>query len=519
MTQPFPDQVDEFEPLYRTPWPTKEELLLVSGERSKSGSSCGANAEGGGGFQPGNTCGREDGAESGGEGDAKVKKKQKQTEKEISKWVQLGTELKRETGWTTQQLMEEAEKQGDRKAQIKWMQSELDYRRDGEFHEARKKVQPQLDKLREKISLVWSKESEKLQALASKEAAARQEWDRLSSEKGRKILERHEAETKNLESPSPEYQKKIDDLKVQIGELKVKSDDAHKAWGKASEERYQAEKKARLQVASVLRAESDRIAAEIAPQISVEGYRKDYLEKMKNGAFIEIGSEEAADQGSQKIHRDEASDFLANSVNVAIHGKALSAGVGYELGARPHAEPFIDDAKFGSLVSSGVSQREARADSINPGSMTFGYGESASTYLHEYAHQIEFGSREARDFAASFLEHRKGFEEPKAFVEVFPNSGYDAKEKGIEDNFAEAFKLAGDLAADGSWSDPRRKAYYTGKIYGNNFTETLSMGVELLYKNPKAFAEADPEWFDLVTGVMTGRLLVGTQETMRTRNQ
>jgi phage portal protein BeeE len=484
-------------------------------------SGCGANAQGGGGFQPGNTCGREDGAESGGEGkaDAKDKKKQKQTEKEIGKWVQLGTELKRETGWTTQKLMEETEKQGDRKAQIKWMQSELDYRRDGEFHEARKKVQPQLDKVREKIASVWSKESEKLQALTSKEAEARQEWDRLSSERGRKILERHEAETKNLESPSPENQKKIDELKVQIEESKVKSDAAGKAWGKASEERYQAEKKARLQVAAVLRTESDQIAAEIAPQISVEGYRKDYLEKMKNGTFIEIGSEEAADQGSQKIPRDEASDFLANSVNVAIHGKALSAGVGYELGARPHAEPFTDDAKFGSLVLSGVSQSEARAQSINPGSMTFGYGESASTYLHEYAHQIEFGSREARDFAASFLEHRKGFEEPKSFIEIFPNSGYDEKERGIEDNFAEAFKVTGDLAADGSWSDPRRRAYYTGKIYGNNFTETLSMGVELLYKNPKAFAEADPEWFDLVTGVMTGRLLVGTQETMRTRNQ
>jgi len=41
-------------------------------DRSKSGSSCGANAEGGGGFQPGNTCGREDGAESGGEGSDKV---------------------------------------------------------------------------------------------------------------------------------------------------------------------------------------------------------------------------------------------------------------------------------------------------------------------------------------------------------------------------------------------------------------------------------------------------------------
>jgi hypothetical protein len=61
-------------------------------ERSKSGSDCGANAEGGGGFQPGNTCGREDGAESGGERSEKVlswakeKFKDEETAKNFAEW-------------------------------------------------------------------------------------------------------------------------------------------------------------------------------------------------------------------------------------------------------------------------------------------------------------------------------------------------------------------------------------------------------------------------------------------------
>jgi hypothetical protein len=37
------------------------------------------------------------------------------------------------------------------------------------------------------------------------------------------------------------------------------------------------------------------------------------------------------------------------------------------------------------------------------------------------------------------------------------------------------------------------------------------MGMELLHKNPAKFAQVDPEWFDLVSGIATGRLLKKTR--------
>ena len=60
---------------------------VIAGE-GKSGSGCGANAEGGGGFQPGNTCGKEDGA-----GEAGAKKK-----KEVDKVNSLLERAAKETG-------------------------------------------------------------------------------------------------------------------------------------------------------------------------------------------------------------------------------------------------------------------------------------------------------------------------------------------------------------------------------------------------------------------------------------
>lgn len=42
------------------------------------------------------------------------------------------------------------------------------------------------------------------------------------------------------------------------------------------------------------------------------------------------------------------------------------------------------------------------------------------------------------------------------------------------------------------------------------------MGLELLAKDAKAFAKADPEWFDLVAGIVTGRILSKTRDSRRT---
>jgi hypothetical protein len=57
-----------------------------------------------------------------------------------------------------------------------------------------------------------------------------------------------------------------------------------------------------------------------------------------------------------------------------------------------------------------------------------------------------------------------------------------------------------------------RKAYYIGKKTNHGTTEVLSMGLEMMYHNATAFAQADPEYFDLVAGVVSGRMLQKTRK-------
>jgi len=57
MTQPFPDNVDDFVPVYKTPWPTAAELKLADSDTSddtKSVGDCGQDDDGT--FGDGNTC-------------------------------------------------------------------------------------------------------------------------------------------------------------------------------------------------------------------------------------------------------------------------------------------------------------------------------------------------------------------------------------------------------------------------------------------------------------------------------
>jgi hypothetical protein len=68
-------------------------------------------------------------------------------------------------------------------------------------------------------------------------------------------------------------------------------------------------------------------------------------------------------------------------------------------------------------------------------------------------------------------------------------------------------------------------AYYAGKKYDGQgavnektgsrtygATEVLSIGMELMARDARAFAAADPEWFDLVAGISTGRILTKTRQ-------
>jgi hypothetical protein len=137
------------------------------------------------------------------------------------------------------------------------------------------------------------------------------------------------------------------------------------------------------------------------------------------------------------------------------------------------------------------------------------------TYIHEYGHQIEDGNVEAKDLCIEFLDKRTAGEKIEKFQKTMPGYGYRRWEKGSADAFGAAH------AEIYPEFDTKNRAYYTGKKYDDTplgvsskyirATEVYSMGMELLHKNPAKFAEVDPEWFDLISGIATGRLLVKTR--------
>jgi cell fate (sporulation/competence/biofilm development) regulator YmcA (YheA/YmcA/DUF963 family) len=147
-----------------------------------------------------------------------------------------------------------------------------------------------------------------------------------------------------------------------------------------------------------------------------------------------------------------------------------------------------------------VSAKGSRAMSISRGFITkigniniTGH-KPLTTYIHELGHQIEDNLKEGRKLAAEFQKYRvaKAGTKTEKLKDVFPKSGYDEFEKGNPDGFRTVMT--------------KSDAYYAGKTYSDGSTELTSMGLELLYNNPEHFAKHDPEFFNFITGLLSGVL-------------
>jgi hypothetical protein len=115
---------------------------------------------------------------------------------------------------------------------------------------------------------------------------------------------------------------------------------------------------------------------------------------------------------------------------------------------------------------------------------------NSATVIHEWGHALEHQNPGIGRAAQAFLDKRVGGETSVKFNDVV-GGGYSDDERGRSDGFAAAFG---------------RHAHYVGKDYGGKATEIMSMGMELLYKDPIHFAKADPEYFEFVVGVLHGRI-------------
>jgi hypothetical protein len=110
---------------------------------------------------------------------------------------------------------------------------------------------------------------------------------------------------------------------------------------------------------------------------------------------------------------------------------------------------------------------------------------SLSTVVHEIVHDLEFAYPDISAKTKAFLKSRADGQPPKSLRRLTGSKGYGTEEVAYEDNWV---KNGG--------------SHYMGKLYPDNATELLTMGVERMINDPKSFADNDPEYFRFVLTIL-----------------
>lgn len=244
---------------------------------------------------------------------------------------------------------------------------------------------------------------------------------------------------------------------------------------------------ARLKVTAAYNAEHDpSVPASLALRRSAEAYEElnasrvalskearldlvAYLGRDGNGTGKFIRSSSRGDTkwtDEEHDRRREAMDFSRDVLSGRTSGPVPDVAFG-----RP--ERNRADYYYGTV-------RVTRAD-------------DAGTYVHEIGHHLEEHVPGAREKAMEFLSRRCKDEPDTLLAFKFPSHGYDLYETGRRDDFAKLFP------------DNEASAYYVGKTYpGGKHTEVISMGLELMFRDARRFAVTDPDYFDLMVGILRG---------------
>jgi len=286
----------------------------------------------------------------------------------------------------------------------------------------------------------------------------------------------HEEQRKRLlaaveADPSTDYRKKAEELSKKQGSLLLQEIKLTQAYGDAIKNR---DKKA----AKRLKAELDQITPESRKVTSelLEARQKSFgdpiakdREKIKAVLAQPDPTEVKINTHKPAVEKNvtEAQKFLSGLVAKGQNGQPLPA------------------------VSTTTSP-DGRAGYM-PGSVSLADNDAVKTVVHEMGHHIEEMMPGAKRAGLEFLKHRIGNEQPTKMKVLFPDNNYRDDEMGCKDNFDKTFD--GDL----------NMAYYTGKSYYDGGTEIISMGIELMYRDPVGFAKRDPEYFNFIAGILSGK--------------
>lgn len=213
---------------------------------------------------------------------------------------------------------------------------------------------------------------------------------------------------------------------------------------------------------------------------------------------------EARDAEARAVAKSSVMNALAtdNPGHVKEGDVAASRRTRWEI-AKEIVEGFVDASVLpGHPVN--VRAISGRAYHLN-GSINMDASDEVKTYLHEFAHAIEFFNPHVHRRCQEFLLMRangSGTTSPE-YLRSLTGLGYGSSEKTLKDKFFNPYcgKVYGSL-------DVREDENQHGTIrrYGVRATEILSMGLERIYENAIEFWRTDREYFTFVTNVLQGRL-------------
>ena len=109
--------------------------------------------------------------------------------------------------------------------------------------------------------------------------------------------------------------------------------------------------------------------------------------------------------------------------------------------------------------------------------------DGAAAIVHELGHYLEYTVPKLFEKVTGFYSQRTQGQAAQSLASLMPGKGFKPGEVTRPDSFIHP---------------------YMGKQYEDGHGEILSMGMEMLYKDPAGFAENDPEYFNFILGLLHG---------------
>ena len=200
---------------------------------------------------------------------------------------------------------------------------------------------------------------------------------------------------------------------------------------------------------------------------------------------------------SEPIYNNKASKAIKEKVNEALAffegTMATRTFVNKRAGKFPGGKKFYGmhgghrSEKFTPKVNASTSRRVKYVSGFGIFSNS---KDKADIVVHELGHMLE-DIPAIKDAENEFLEMRTNSNENVSMKKQFPDYRYGSHEIGNKDDFGKV------------WGDNDHEAYYVGKRYEDRSTEVVSMGLQMMFKDPARLAK-DRQYFDFISAVMDG---------------